>query len=309
MGNLGLIMFNLSKVASHLSRRSPLVTRHGQERFLNIHEYQSVQLMRENGVHVPSGAVASTVKDAMKAADKIMNQSGNTEGRVVVKAQIHAGGRGLGKMLLQDAGKHTGLEVLDGGVHMCDDRERVEYVSNRILGNNLRTKQTGAEGRRVETIFLVEPISGIQKEMYFAILLDRATQGPMLVGSPQGGMNIEDVAANQPDQIFKEPVNILEGLQEDQAERMAKNLGFSEAAQGSAAQQIKKLYDLFISHDATQVGINPLIENDQNQCMCLDAKLNFDDNAAHRQQQVYGLRDPSQEDLREVAAAKYDINY
>jgi len=309
MGNLGLIMFNLSKVASHLSRRSPLVTRHGQERFLNIHEYQSVQLMRENGVHVPSGAVASTVKEAMKAADKIMSQSDNPEGKVVVKAQIHAGGRGLGKMLLQDAGKHTGLEVLDGGVHMCEDRERVEYVSNRILGNNLRTKQTGAEGRRVETIFLVEPISGIQKEMYFAILLDRATQGPMLVGSPQGGMNIEDVAANQPDQIFKEPVNILEGLQEDAVKRMAKNLGFSEGALPAAEIQIRALYDLFIGTDATQVEINPLIETDKKEAMCLDAKLNFDDNAAYRQQQVYGLRDPSQEDPREVAAAKYDINY
>merc|ERR1712166_1345857 len=261
MGKHTLKMLRLG--ANLVSRRSPLVTRHGQERLLNIHEYQSVQLMRENGVHVPSGVVATNVKDAMKAADKIMNQSGNTEGRVVVKAQIHAGGRGLGKMLLQDAGKHT-----------------------------------SAEGRRVETIFLVEPVSGIEKEMYFAILLDRATQGPMLVGSPHGGMNIEDVAANSPDQIYKEPVNILEGLQEDAVKRMAKNLGFSDAALPQAEVQIRALYDLFIGTDATQVEINPLIENDKKEAMCLDAKLNFDDNAAYRQQQVYGLRDPSQEDPR-----------
>jgi len=299
----------VSLTARLATRRSPFAAPHGQERMLNIHEFQSVELMRGSGVHVPSGATATTVKEALKAAERIMSNPNNEHGRVVVKAQIHAGGRGLGKMLLQDAGKWTGLEVLDGGVHMCDDMERVEHVATRILGNNLVTKQTGPEGKRVETLFLAEPISGIKKEMYFAILLDRATGGPMLVGSPQGGMNIEDVAANQPDQIFKEPIDIMIGVQDDQAERMAKNLGFSEAAQGSAAQQIKKLYDLFINHDATQVEINPLIENDQNQCMCLDAKLNFDDNAAHRQQQVWGLRDKSQEDPREVAASEYDINY
>jgi len=194
-------------------------------------------------------------------------------------------------------------------VHMCEDLDRVEHVATRILGNNLVTKQTGAEGKRVETLFLVEPIPGIKKEMYFAILLDRATGGPMLVGSPMGGMNIEDVAATQPDQIFKEPINILEGIQDAQCERMAKNLGFSDVALPGAAQQLKKLYELFMATDATQVEINPLIENDLDQCMCLDAKLNFDDNAAFRQQAVLGYRDVSQEDPREVAASKFDINY
>ena len=268
------------------ARRSPFVCAHGAERRINIHEFQSVELMKGHGIHVPSGATATNVKDALKAAEKIMKNENNRDGKVVVKAQIHAGGRGLGKMILQDAGKWTGLEVLDGGVHMCEDLDRVEHVATRILGNNLVTKQTGAEGKRVETLFLVEPIPGIKKEMYFAILLDRATGGPMLVGSPMGGMNIEDVAATQPDQIFKEPINILEGIQDAQCERMAKNLGFSDVALPGAAQQLKKLYELFMPTDATQVEIKPLIENDLDQCMCLDAKLNFDDNAAFRQQAV-----------------------
>jgi succinyl-CoA synthetase beta subunit len=131
----------------------------------------------------------------------------------------------------------------------------------------------------------------------------------MLVGSPMGGMNIEDVAATQPEQIFTEPVDVNVGVTDEALERMAKNLGFTEDAQAGAAQQLKKLYELFLATDATQVEINPLIENENNQCMCLDAKLNFDDNASYRQQQVWGLRDQSQEDSREVAASEFDINY
>merc|ERR1711907_400544 len=279
MGVFTMLRNSAARLASS-ARRSPFVCAHGAERRINIHEFQSVELMKGHGIHVPSGATATNVKDALKAAEKIMKNENNRDGKVVVKAQIHAGGRGLGKMILQDAGKWTGLEVLDGGVHMCEDLDRVEHVATRILGNNLVTKQTGAEGKRVETLFLVEPIPGIKKEMYFAILLDRATGGPM-----------------------------LEGIQDAQCERMAKNLGFSDVALPGAAQQLKKLYELFMATDATQVEINPLIENDLDQCMCLDAKLNFDDNAAFRQQAVLGYRDVSQEDPREVAASKFDINY
>lgn len=303
-------MFRLSgQVARVATRLSPITCAHGQERLLNLHEFQSLQIMRENGVAAPSGYVATDVKTAVKAAEKIMGSASNVDGKVVVKAQIHAGGRGLGKILLQDAGKWTGLEVLDGGVHMCEEMERVEYVSTRMLGNNLRTKQTGPEGKRVETLFVVEPTSGIKKEMYFAIFLDRKTGGPCLVGSPMGGMNIEDVAASQPEQIFTEVVDILEGLQDVQVERMAKNLGFTDAALPAAEIQIRNLYDLFIKADATQVEINPLVETDKAQAQCLDAKLNFDDNASFRQQQIFGMRDTSQEDPREVAAAAFDINY
>lgn len=203
----------------------------------------------------------------------------------------------------------TGLEVLDGGVHMCTDLDRVEYVCRRMLKNKLVTKQTGEAGKTVSAVYLAEPIAGILAEKYFAILMDRATQGPMLVGSPCGGMNIEDVAATQPEKIFTIPINIAEGLTDAQAEEMAKNLEFSPEVQKKAAIQIANLYDMFVGTDATQVEINPLIENEAGQAMCLDAKLNFDDNAKFRQGEIFKMRDPTQEDPREVAAAEYDINY
>jgi succinyl-CoA synthetase beta subunit len=277
----------------------------GQVRNLNIHEYQSHQLMKQYGVMVPPGKPAFSLKDATSLAQGILDR----HGKVVVKSQIHAGGRGLGKLILQDAGRHDGLEVLDGGVHICEDIERVEYVAKRILGNSLVTKQTGPAGKTVNCIYMAEPIAGIVAEKYFAILMDRATQGPMLVGSPAGGMSIEDVAATNPEKIFTIPVDPSVGVTDEQCAQMAKNLEFSEAVQPKAATQIKNLYEMFVSCDATQVEINPLIESEVGAAMCLDAKLNFDDNAKFRQSDIFDFRDTTQEDPREVRASEFDINY
>jgi succinyl-CoA synthetase beta subunit len=260
--------------------------------------------MKQYGVLVPPGKPAFTFKDASTIAKNILDN----HGKVVVKSQIHAGGRGLGKIVLQDAGKHEGLEVLEGGVHICDNLERVEYVSERILGNKLVTKQA-PDGKTVNCIYMAEPIAGIVAEKYFAILMDRGTGGPMLVGSPQGGTSIEDIAESNPELIFKMPVDMKVGVTDDMAKEMAGNLGFSEGVQKKAAIQIQNLYDLFIGADATQVEINPMIENEAGQAMCLDAKLNFDDNAKFRQSEVFDLRDVTQEDPREVAASEFDINY
>jgi len=277
----------------------------GQVRNLNVHEYQGHQIMKQYGVMVPPGKPAFTQKEANSIAQKIIGQ----HGRVVVKSQIHAGGRGLGTVILQDAGKHEGLEVLEGGVHMCEDIERVDYIAKRILGNKLVTKQTGPAGKTVNCIYMAEPISGIVAEKYFAILMDRASNGPMLVGSPAGGMAIEDVAASNPEKIFTMAVDPVIGVTDEMAEQMASNLEFSPAVKSKAAIQIKNLYELFMGCDATQVEINPMIESEAGAAMCLDAKLNFDDNAKFRQGDVFEMRDPTQEDPREVRASEFDINY
>jgi len=294
---------SLSRPLSMASRTAhPAV---GQVRNLNVHEYQAHQVMKQYGVLVPPGKPAFTLKDCISRAGEIVEK----HGKVVVKSQIHAGGRGLGTVVLQDAGKHDGLEVLEGGVHMCEDMDRVEYVSKRILGNKLVTKQTGAAGKTVSCLYMAEPIPGIVAEKYFAILMDRGSNGPMLVGSPAGGMAIEDVAATNPELIFTTPIDIKTGVTDEQAMEMAKNLDFSGAVQSKAATQIKNLYDLFIGTDSTQVEINPLVETEAGTAMCLDAKLNFDDNAKFRQSEVFDMRDVTQEDPREVAASEYDINY
>lgn len=197
---------------------------------------------------------------------------------------------------------------MEGGVHICDNLERVEYISKRILGNKLVTKQA-PDGKTVNCIYMAEPISGIVSEKYFAILMDRATGGPMLVGSPVGGTSIEDIAESNPELIFKMPVNMQEGVTQEMAEEMATNLGFSDKVIKKAGIQIVNLYDLFIGADATQVEINPMVENEAGAAMCLDAKLNFDDNAKFRQGEVFDMRDITQEDPREVAASEFDINY
>jgi len=261
--------------------------------------------MKQYGVMVPPGKPAFNLKDAHNIASNILDR----HGKVVVKSQIHAGGRGLGTVVLQDAGKHEGLEVLEGGVHMCEDIERVDYIAKRILGNKLVTKQTGKDGKTVSCIYMAEPIAGIIAEKYFAILMDRGSQGPMLVGSPAGGMAIEDVAAATPEKIFTIPIDIVTGVTDEQALTMAKNLEFSPAVQDKAASQIKHLYEMFIGTDATQVEINPLVENEAGAAMCLDAKLNFDDNAKFRQAEIFDMRDTTQEDELEVKASEYDINY
>jgi len=197
-------------------------------RNLNVHEYQGAKLMSEFGVRVPHGIPAESVEEAVAAASQIKTEE------AVIKAQVHAGGRGLGALYKPDDTANAN-KVLQGGVHKIP-KDQVKGYAEKILGNKLVTKQTGAAGKVVSKVFVCETIAGIKKEMYFAILMDRATQGPMLVGSPCGGVNIEDVAATQPEMIFKEYIDIMEGIQPEHAERMAKNLGFTEQAQAEAAE-------------------------------------------------------------------------
>uniref|UniRef100_H2LVA4 succinate--CoA ligase (GDP-forming) n=1 Tax=Oryzias latipes TaxID=8090 RepID=H2LVA4_ORYLA len=217
-------------------------------RWLNLQEYQSKKLMQEHGVAVQRFYVADTASDALDAAKKLNAKE------IVLKAQILAGGRGKGVF---DSG-------LKGGVHLTKDPAVVGDLASKMLGFNLITKQTPKDGVKVKTVMVAEALD-ISRETYFAILMDRACNGPVMVGSPQGGMDIEEVAASTPELIFKEAIDIFEGVRDDQALRMAANLGFKESLQRQAADQIKKLYDLFLKVDATQVEVNPLGETPQGQ--------------------------------------------
>jgi succinyl-CoA synthetase beta subunit len=216
---------------------------------------------------------------------------------VIIKAQVLAGGRGKGKFT-------SGLR---GGVHICTSPEEVAEIAKQMLGYRLITKQTGEQGRPVSHVYICERKYN-RKETYLAITMDRSFYGPVLVASSAGGVDIEGVAAETPDLIVKEGIDIFKGLQREQAERVAQSVGFKKNY-GEVAEQIMKLYDLFIKKDATLVEINPFVETSTGEVLCLDAKINFDDNALFRQKDVHDMRDPSQEDPREVAASQFDLNY
>ncbi|KAJ1678694.1 succinate--CoA ligase beta chain, partial [Spiromyces aspiralis] len=217
---------------------------------------------------------------------------------LVVKAQVLAGGRGKGTF---DSG-------LKGGVKLVSTPEEVRAISEKMLGHKLITKQTGAQGKVCSKVFIVER-KYVRHEYYFAILMDRQTKGPIIVASNQGGMDIEAVAAENPEAILKLPIEISKGLSKEAASQLAEKLGFRGKAHGEAVDTMLKLYALFLEKDATQIEINPLVETSDHEVMCMDAKFGFDDNSAFRQKEVNDLRDPTQEDPREVEAEKWDLNY
>lgn len=259
-------------------------------RSLNIHEYQSKALMDKFGINTQKWKLATNKKEAFEGASAL------NAPEFVVKAQIHAGGRGKGTF---DNG-------FQGGVHLCKDPKVAADLADSMLGHNLVTKQTPKEGVPVRMVMICESLD-FHKEYYFAILMDRATNGPVLVASPQGGMDIEAVAEKTPELIFKEPIDIFKGIQPDQTKRLAEKLGFQNVPQ--AQDQMERLYKLFLSTDSTQVEINPFVETSSGEVYCVDAKINFDDNAAFRQKDIFALRDPTEEDPREVEASKFDLNY
>lgn len=261
-------------------------------RNLNLHEYQSQQLMRQAGINVPRGIDVASRSAALDAAKSIGGSN------IVVKAQVLAGGRGRG----------TFKNGFKSGVHMCDNAESAADTANRMIGQYLVTKQTGERGRLCSRVLITERID-VAREMYFAILYDRSTQGPVIVASRIGGTSIEDIAKSNPEAISKIPVNLSDGMTKAKSLEIASALGFSDEKQKMAAEQVSKLYDLFMQHDATLVEINPLVETKVGDVVCVDAKINFDDNAHFRQEPLFSLRDVSQEDPREVRAAKYDLNY
>ncbi|KAI9599350.1 ATP-grasp domain-containing protein [Syncephalis fuscata] len=275
-----------------MARSSSLVTAN-QRRFLSIHEYLSVRQLEKYGINVPKGQVASTPEETFKVANELGKKD------LVIKAQVLAGGRGKGTF-------ESGLQ---GGVKLISSAKEAEQYAEKMLGYKLVTKQTGAAGKVCNKVFVVER-KFVDKEYYFAILMDRKSQGPAIVASSEGGVDIEGVARDNPEAIVTLPIDIRKGLQLDQAKALAAKIGFASENQAAAADTFMKLYKLFIEKDATLVEINPLAESLKNsEVVCMDAKLNFDDNADFRQKDIYELRDTTQEDQREVAATKYKLNY
>ncbi|XP_051877030.1 succinate--CoA ligase [ADP-forming] subunit beta, mitochondrial-like [Pristis pectinata] len=262
------------------------------KRNLSLHEYLSMDLLKDAGIRIPKGQVASSADEAFKVAKEIGSKD------VVVKAQVLAGGRGKGEF-------EGGLK---GGVKIVYSPEEVRDITSRMIGKKLVTKQTGEKGRICNKVFICERRYP-RREYYFAITMDRSFQGPVLIGSSHGGVNIEDVAAETPDAIIKEPVDIMEGIKGEQAVKVAQQMDFPAALIDDAADVIVRLYELFLKYDATLIEINPMVEDSSGMVMCMDAKITFDSNAAYRQKQVFDLQDWSQEDERDQEAAKADLNY
>ncbi|GLD73783.1 succinate--CoA ligase [ADP-forming], partial [Lates japonicus] len=263
-----------------------------QQRNLSLHEYMSIGLLKEAGISVPAGLVASSSEEAYAVAKQIGSKD------LVVKAQVLAGGRGKG----------TFEGGLKGGVRIVYSPEEARDISSQMIGRKLYTKQTGEAGRICNQVFICERRYP-RREYYFAITMERSYQGPVLIGSSQGGVNIEDVAAENPDAIVKEPIDIVEGIKMEQAIKVAQKMGFPPALVNEAAENMVKLYNLFIKYDASMVEINPMVEDSSGIVMCMDAKINFDSNAAYRQKKVFDMQDWTQEDPRDRQAAKADLNY
>lgn len=269
----------------------------GAVRDLNVHEHVSMELMNSHNIRTPESYVAKSAVEAEQIYKKM--QSGGSKRDVVIKAQVLSGGRGLG----------TFKNGFKGGVHMVTKEGQAFEFAQNMLGEELVTKQA-PNGVICNKVFLMERMY-MRREMYLSILMDRGSQGPLMVGSPYGGTSIEDVAASNPEAIFTEPIDITKGLQPEQADRMAANLGLEPGTKSydNAVQLMKNLYSMFVACDCTQVEVNPLAETPEGDVVVCDAKVNFDDNAQYRQSAVYEKRDTSQEDPREVEAAKYDLNY
>ena len=257
-----------------------------------MHEYQGAQLMAAHGVRTPPGDVGTTVGEIEAAAKKWAD----ADGEVVLKSQILAGGRGLG----------TFKSGLQGGVHVCKADE-AGALAERMLGQTLVTKQSGPEGKPVNVLYVAQKMQ-LAREMYFAIVLDRKTAGPMVIACAEGGTSIEDLAEKYPDKIVRVPIDARAGMSDEQAAAVVSGLGVTQHVD-NAAEQIKSLYKMFNELDCTMVEVNPLAEGKDGKLIAADAKLNFDDNAGYRQKELFDMRDTTQEDPREVAAAKVDLNY
>jgi succinyl-CoA synthetase beta subunit len=252
---------------------------------MKIHEYQGKEIFRKYGVATPRGFPAFSVDEALDAAKKL-------GGKVwVVKAQIHAGGRGKG-----------------GGVKVAKSLEDVRNLSNKILGMNLVTHQTGPEGQKVRRL-LIEEGADIRKELYVGMVVDRGTQKVVLMASSEGGMDIEEVAAKTPEKIKKVFIDPVEGLTDADADEVAIGIGIPQASVPQARAIFKALYKCFAETDASLVEVNPLILTGGGRVVALDSKINFDDNALFRHPDIVALRDLDEEDPLEIEASKYDLNY
>src|ERR1700758_3450235 len=259
---------------------------------MNIHEYQAKELLQKFDVATTRGRVATTLDQA----EQIARELGDID--IVVKAQVHAGGRGKG----------TFRNGFKGGVHVVKSPKEVREVASKMLGQTLVTHQTGPSGRLVNKVLVAES-ADIAREIYFAVLLDRATAGPLIVASTEGGVEIESVAAKSPEKIIREPIDPLVGLQPYQARKLASQLGFETSQLKNASKLFEGLYRTFIAYDCSMVEVNPLVVTNKGEVLALDAKFNFDDNALYRHPEIVAMRDVAEEDPREVAASKFSLNY
>ena len=252
---------------------------------MNIHEYQGKEILRKYGVTVPNGKVAFTVEEAVDAAKELGSQV------CVVKAQIHAGGRGKA-----------------GGVKVAKNLDEVREYANEILGKTLVTHQTGPEGKEVKRL-LIEEGCDIKKEYYVGLVVDRSTDRVVLMASEEGGTEIEEVAERSPEKIFKEVIDPVVGLTGFQARRIAFNIHIPKELVGKAAKFMTSLYNAFVENDCSIAEINPLVITGDGNVMALDAKLNFDSNALYRHKDILEYRDLEEEDPKEIEASKYDLSY
>lgn len=252
---------------------------------MNIHEYQGKEVLRQYGVHVPRGKVAFTAEEAVKAAEELGTSV------VVVKAQIHAGGRGKA-----------------GGVKIARSLEEVRRYADDLLGKVLYTHQTGPEGKQMNRL-LIEEGCDIKKEYYVGIVLDRAVGRVTLMASAEGGMEIEEVAANHPEKIIKEVIDPAVGLLAFQARRVAYAIGIPDELVPKAVRFMQALYSAYIDKDCSIAEINPLVVTGSGDILALDAKLNFDSNGLPRHKDILALRDLDEEDEKEIRASEYDLSY
>jgi len=252
---------------------------------MNIHEHQAKGILKKFGASVPEGVYALTVEDLLEKVKKLKTS------KYVLKAQIHAGGRGKA-----------------GGVKILDNIKDLENEAKKLFGKTLVTHQTGPEGREVKRLY-VEESSNIDKEFYLSCLVDRASSKIAFISSDQGGMDIEEVAAKTPEKIITTKVELEEEISNKDCENILKIFNLNDEAKSEAIKLLKSIYKMFISTDANMVEINPLILTKENKIMCLDAKVNFDDNALFRHPEITELRDLNEEDPAEIEASKHDLAY
>ncbi len=269
---------------------------------MKIHEYQAKEILKKFGVPIQDGIAIKDLSEFDSAINQLQQRGVN---QYVVKAQIHAGGRGKGK--LYNPNNRNEL-ILEGGVKFSTSVDKARDYAHKILGNVLVTHQSGAEGKTVKTLFIAEGLD-FKKEFYLGILLDRSVSKNVIMASTEGGVEIEKVAEETPEKIIKEWIDPAIGFQTYQARKLAFALGLEGDAFKSFIPFIKALYNAYEKTDATMLEINPLVLTNDNKIIALDAKMNFDDNALYRQKEIADYRDLGEEDPLEIEASKYNLNY
>lgn len=279
---------------------------------MNVHEFQAKELLKSAGVAVPEGIVARTPEEAAEAFDRLAAPM------AVVKAQVHAGGRGKGIAVGPDADRAEALAIASGekprpegaarGVQLVHSKEECRKAAESLLGQTLVTYQTGPDGQPIRQV-LVTVGHSIARELYLGLAVDRGRQSPVLMASTEGGVEIEEIALQSPEKIHHEPIDVNTGLLNFQARKIAKILGFEGETAKKGATFLKSFVRMFLKFDASLAEINPLIVTDSGDVLALDCKISFDESALYRQQEVAALRDPHEEDANELRAAQVGLSY